>query len=179
MSEDGQWRCTSTWKVSFALHCGRSLHANTVPLGFWRIVSICLVIVCLHLRPTLAQCGGWRGPIQSMDRCWLHAHLTEQLVCGKSRVCTYPNTCHTDYITHMYHSVLVSLTFCSWRSKRSRNPLGVVLHVMYWGTYFNCVCCDIPQVKRTSLVDSRTAVNDVKFAPRHLGLQLVRKYMYM
>ena len=29
------------------------------------------------------------------------------------------------------------------------------------------------QVKRTSLVDSRTAVNDVKFAPRHLGLQLV------
>ena len=29
------------------------------------------------------------------------------------------------------------------------------------------------QVKRASLVDSRTAVNDVKFAPRHLGLQLV------
>ena len=29
------------------------------------------------------------------------------------------------------------------------------------------------QVKRASLVDSRTAVNDVKFAPRHLGLLLV------
>ncbi|EDO31822.1 predicted protein [Nematostella vectensis] len=27
-------------------------------------------------------------------------------------------------------------------------------------------------VKRTSLVDSRTSVTDVKFAPRHLGLQL-------
>ena len=33
-----------------------------------------------------------------------------------------------------------------------------------------CVCT---QVKRASLVDSRTAVNDVKFAPRHLGLHLV------
>lgn len=32
----------------------------------------------------------------------------------------------------------------------------------------------LPQVKRASLVDSRSAVNDVKFAPRHLGLQLVR-----
>ena len=31
-------------------------------------------------------------------------------------------------------------------------------------------------MKRTSLVDSRTAVNDVKFAPRHLGLQLVSMY---
>ncbi len=28
-------------------------------------------------------------------------------------------------------------------------------------------------VKRSSLVDSRTSVQDVKFAPRHLGLQLV------
>lgn len=28
--------------------------------------------------------------------------------------------------------------------------------------------------KRTSLVDSRTSVTDVKFAPKHLGLQLVR-----
>ena len=27
-------------------------------------------------------------------------------------------------------------------------------------------------VKRTSLVDSRTSVNDVKFGPKHLGLQL-------
>ena len=27
-------------------------------------------------------------------------------------------------------------------------------------------------VKRTSLVDSRTSVTDVKFAPRHLGLML-------
>ena len=39
------------------------------------------------------------------------------------------------------------------------------------GTDSVCGCCS--QVKRTSLVDSRTAVNDVKFAPRHLGLQLV------
>ena len=31
------------------------------------------------------------------------------------------------------------------------------------------------QVKRASLVDSRTEVNDVKFAPKHLGLQLVRE----
>lgn len=30
------------------------------------------------------------------------------------------------------------------------------------------------QVKRTSLVDSRTSVTDVKFAPKHLGLRLVR-----
>ena len=41
----------------------------------------------------------------------------------------------------------------------------------------------VAQVKRASLVDSRTAVNDVKFAPRHLGLQLVSDpihvYMYM
>ena len=29
------------------------------------------------------------------------------------------------------------------------------------------------QVKRSSLVDSRTSVTDVKFAPKHLGLQLV------
>ena len=29
-------------------------------------------------------------------------------------------------------------------------------------------------VKRSSLVDSRTSVTDVKFAPKHLGLQLVR-----
>lgn len=28
-------------------------------------------------------------------------------------------------------------------------------------------------IKRTSLVDSRTSVTDVKFAPKHLGLQLV------
>ena len=28
-------------------------------------------------------------------------------------------------------------------------------------------------VKRSSLVDSRTSVTDVKFAPKHLGLQLV------
>lgn len=28
-------------------------------------------------------------------------------------------------------------------------------------------------IKRTSLVDSRTAVTDVKFAPKHMGLQLV------
>lgn len=39
------------------------------------------------------------------------------------------------------------------------------------------LCYDDIQVKRTSLVDSRTAVNDVKFAPRHLGLQLVSVYM--
>ncbi|KAL8582704.1 Nucleoporin SEH1 [Nucella lapillus] len=29
-------------------------------------------------------------------------------------------------------------------------------------------------LKRTSLVDSRTSVTDVKFAPKHLGLQLVK-----
>ena len=29
-------------------------------------------------------------------------------------------------------------------------------------------------VKRTSLVDSRTSVTDVKFASKHQGLQLVR-----
>ena len=34
------------------------------------------------------------------------------------------------------------------------------------------------QVKRASLVDSRTAVNDAKFSPRHLGLQLVCLHMY-
>jgi len=28
-------------------------------------------------------------------------------------------------------------------------------------------------IKRTSLVDSRTAVTDVKFAPKHMGLLLV------
>ena len=28
-------------------------------------------------------------------------------------------------------------------------------------------------VRRSSLVDSRTAVTDVQFAPKHLGLQLV------
>lgn len=28
-------------------------------------------------------------------------------------------------------------------------------------------------VKRATLVDSRTSVNDIKFAPKHLGLQLV------
>ena len=28
-------------------------------------------------------------------------------------------------------------------------------------------------LKRTSLVDSRTSVTDVKFAPKHMGLQLV------
>ena len=30
-----------------------------------------------------------------------------------------------------------------------------------------------PWIKRTSLVDSRTSVTDVKFAPKHMGLQLV------
>ena len=30
-------------------------------------------------------------------------------------------------------------------------------------------------VLKASLVDSRTSVNDVKFAPRHLGLMLVGK----
>ena len=30
-----------------------------------------------------------------------------------------------------------------------------------------------PQVQKASLVDSRTSVNDVKFAPQHLGLMLV------
>ena len=34
------------------------------------------------------------------------------------------------------------------------------------------------QVKRASLVDSRTEVNDVKFAPKHLGLQLVRNMLF-
>lgn len=37
----------------------------------------------------------------------------------------------------------------------------------------------VVQVKRASLVDSRTAVNDVKFAPRHLGLQLVSDHTYI
>ena len=47
------------------------------------------------------------------------------------------------------------------------SPAAVLVVVeKYYG------CC-VVQVKRTSLVDSRTAVNDVKFAPRHLGLQLV------
>ena len=40
------------------------------------------------------------------------------------------------------------------------------------------VCCCVVQVKRASLVDSRTAVNDAKFSPRHLGLQLVCLHMY-
>ena len=31
-------------------------------------------------------------------------------------------------------------------------------------------------IKRTSLVDSRTSVTDVRFAPKHLGLQLVRRF---
>ena len=35
---------------------------------------------------------------------------------------------------------------------------------------------DLMQLKRASLVDSRTEVNDVKFAPKHLGLQLVREH---
>ena len=39
--------------------------------------------------------------------------------------------------------------------------------------YMYMYCMLHVQVKRASLVDSRTAVNDVKFAPRHLGLQLV------
>ena len=34
-------------------------------------------------------------------------------------------------------------------------------------------------VKRSSLVDSRTSVTDVKFAPKHLGLQLVRDLFYL
>ena len=33
-------------------------------------------------------------------------------------------------------------------------------------------------VKRATLVDSRTSVNDIKFAPKHLGLQLVRIKQY-
>ena len=33
--------------------------------------------------------------------------------------------------------------------------------------------CVSLQVKRASLVDSRTEVNDVKFAPHHLGLMIV------
>ena len=32
----------------------------------------------------------------------------------------------------------------------------------------------LPQVQKANLVDSRTSVNDVKFAPQHLGLMLVR-----
>ena len=39
--------------------------------------------------------------------------------------------------------------------------------------YMHTLSHHLLQVKRASLVDSRTAVNDVKFAPRHLGLQLV------
>lgn len=31
-------------------------------------------------------------------------------------------------------------------------------------------------IKKSILVDSRTAVTDVKFAPKHLGLQLVSKF---
>ena len=33
-------------------------------------------------------------------------------------------------------------------------------------------------IKRASLVDSRTAVTDVKFAPKHMGLQLVGGMKY-
>lgn len=33
-------------------------------------------------------------------------------------------------------------------------------------------------VKKSSLVDSRTSVTDVKFAPKHLGLQLVNISIY-
>ena len=33
-------------------------------------------------------------------------------------------------------------------------------------------------VKRATLVDSKTSVNDIKFAPKHLGLQLVRIKQY-
>lgn len=34
-------------------------------------------------------------------------------------------------------------------------------------------------VKRASVVDSRTSVNDVKFSPKHLGLQLVRLAIFL
>jgi len=37
----------------------------------------------------------------------------------------------------------------------------------------NKLYIDCFQVKRASLVDSRTSVTDVKFGPHHLGLQLV------
>ena len=49
-----------------------------------------------------------------------------------------------------------------------------------WVVYmlYKCCCCCVVQVKRASLVDSRTAVNDAKFSPRHLGLQLVCLHMY-
>lgn len=36
---------------------------------------------------------------------------------------------------------------------------------------FKTVCLSL-QVKRTTLVDSRTSVTDVKFAPKHMGLML-------
>ena len=53
----------------------------------------------------------------------------------------------------------------------------IIWHVCIWHSSQHnklYVSACLLQVKRASLVDSRTAVNDVKFSPRHLGLQLVR-----
>jgi hypothetical protein len=56
-------------------------------------------------------------------------------------------------------------------------------HLWDWVTHPKHVCVSVGEpsaegqqnhwVKRSSLVDSRTSVTDVKFAPKHLGLQLV------
>jgi nucleoporin SEH1 len=86
IGEDGQWRCTSTWKT----------HSGSV----WRVT-------------------------------WAHPEFGQVLA-----------TCSFDR------------TVGVWEEQ-----IGDQKSEAHW-------------VKRTSLVDSRTAVNDVKFAPRHLGLQL-------
>ena len=57
-------------------------------------------------------------------------------------------------------------------------PQSLVILSLLLRTHVYLLCTMwmiILKVKRTSLVDSRTSVTDVKFAPKHLGLQLVGK----
>ena len=103
---------------------------------------------------TMALCGKWIGPIRSLDRYREEkGRSNENKLLGDSNMLIRPDCC--------------SLGGDCWGEKFWRaQPLGnkpVALKFCFYN------CC---QVKKTSLVDSRTSVTDVKFGPKHLGLIL-------
>lgn len=102
--------------------------------------------VLLNGRPTLVLCGKSIGHILNLVRSWLRVHLTELLLFGKRLVIILRKPWFDSYY---YFSISVGETGGTTQSKNQS----------HW-------------VKRTSLVDSRTNVTDIKFAPKHMGLIL-------
>lgn len=159
--ENGEWVCSARCTpIPF------SNQIDTIPKflmkstargsnNFSVLIGACQNVFLAAGSLIMALYGKWIGPIQSLDR--YREKREGEAVRSNFQVIA---TCSFDRTAAVWEEIVGE------KSSGGLNHWVAILRAPK--SFYNIWC----QVKKTSLVDSRTSVTDVKFGPKHLGLIL-------